>query len=103
MVVGEAGVSPLGSDHGTLPVPKTEPTSRMTVPGASDPHAVPRVRAAFGPEPNLVAGPEASPSAAIAFVRRPASVEALSLPEAEGRGPLRRVLVDRRSPKVPGR
>jgi len=66
-----AGFSPLGSDHGTLAVPKNNPINRiMMLPGASDPRAVPRVRAAFGPEPDPVAGPTANPSAAAALVDR---------------------------------
>jgi hypothetical protein len=75
----------------------------MTVLCASDPYAVLGVRTAFGLEPDLVAGPAANTSAAVALVRRLASVQALNLLDAGSGEPLRRILLDRLSPEVAGR
>lgn len=102
VVVVEAGASPLEPYNGTLAVSRIRTNTRMTVLCASDPYAVLGVQTAFGLKPDLVAGPAANTSAAVALVGRLACVPAMSLIDAHTRDALRRMLADRLSPEAKG-
>jgi hypothetical protein len=94
-VVVEAGASPLEPYNGTLALQRIQPLTRMTVLCASDPYAVVGVQTAFGLRPDLVAGPAADTTAAVALVRRLAGVPALNLMDAEARFALRDMLAEK--------
>jgi hypothetical protein len=98
VMVIEAGASPLEPYNGTLAVERILPQTRMTVLCASDPYAVVGVQGAFELKADLVSGPAANTSAAIALVRRLAGLPALSLIEARAWPALRELLIDRFGP-----
>lgn len=95
VVVIEAGASPLEPYNGTVALERILPQTRMTVLCASDPYAVVGVETAFGLKPDLVSGPAANTSAAIALVRRLAGLPALSLIESGNWPSLRKLLIER--------
>jgi hypothetical protein len=95
VVVAEAGASPLEPYNGTLAVNRIRSNTSMTLLCASDPYAVVGVQAAFGLKPDLVAGPAANTSAAVALVRRLTGVQAMNLMDVAAREPLRAMLADR--------
>jgi hypothetical protein len=91
----EAGASPLEPYNGALALARILPETRMTLLCASDPYAVVGVESAFGLKPDLVAGPAANTTAAVALVQRLAGVPALNLMDGTTRPALRAMLVDR--------
>jgi hypothetical protein len=95
VVVIESGASPLEPYNGTLALARILPATRMTLLCASDPYAVVGVQSAFGLRPDLVAGPAANTTAAVALVDRLAGVPALNLMTSDARPLLRAMLVDR--------
>lgn len=95
VVVIESGASPLEPYNGALALAKILPETRMTLLCASDPYAVVGVQSAFGLTPDLVSGPAANTTAAIALVRRLAGVSALNLMDKDARPGLRALLIDR--------
>lgn len=94
-VVIEAGASPLEPYNGDLALERILPDTRMTVLCASDPYAVVGVQSAFGLRPDLVSGPAANTTAAVALVRRLADVPALNLMDRAARPALRAMLIER--------
>jgi len=95
VVVIESGASPLEPYNGTLALARILPETRMTLLCASDPYAVVGVQIAFGLKPDLVAGPAANTTAAIALVERLAGIPALNLMDSAARPALRAMLIDR--------
>jgi hypothetical protein len=95
VVVIESGASPLEPYNGTLALARILPETRMTLLCASDPYAVVGVQIAFGLKPDLVAGPAANTTAAIALVERLAGIPALNLMDSAARPALRAMLMDR--------
>lgn len=95
VVVIEAGASPLEPYNGTLALARILPVTRMTLLCASDPYAVVGVQIAFGLKPDLVAGPAANTTAAVALVERLAGIPALNLMDSAARPALRAMLMDR--------
>lgn len=94
-VVIEAGASPLEPYNGALALDRIRPQTRMTLLCASDPYAVVGVQSAFGLKPDLVSGPAANTTAAVALVERLAGVPALNLLDTAARPALRRLLAER--------
>ena len=95
VAVIEAGASPLEPYNGATALARIRSATRMTLLCASDPYAVVGVQAAFGLTPDLVSGPAANTTAAVALVRRLAGVPALNLLDTEARAPLRAMLVEK--------
>ena len=95
VVVIESGASPLEPYNGTLALARILPETRMTLLCASDPYAVVGVQIAFGLKPDLVAGPAANTTAAVALVERLAGIPALNLMDSAARPALRAMLMDR--------
>jgi len=95
VAVIESGASPLEPYNGTLALARILPETRMILLCASDPYAVLGVQHAFGLKPDLVAGPAANTTAAVALVKRLAGVPALNLIDSEARPALRALLMDR--------
>lgn len=95
VVVIEAGASPLEPYNGDLALERIHADTRMTVLCASDPYAVVGVQSAFGLRPDVVSGPAANTTAAVALVRRLADVPALNLMDGEARPALRAMLIER--------
>jgi hypothetical protein len=95
VVLIESGASPLEPYNGALALARILPETRMTLLCASDPYAVVGVQSAFGLKPDLVSGPAANTTAAVALVQRLAGVPALNLMSGETRPALRAMLIDR--------
>lgn len=79
VVVAEAGASPLEPYCGAVAMRLLADHVRVTVLCASDPYAVMGVIAAFGKEPDLIAGRATSTEAGIALVEKLVSIPALNL------------------------
>jgi len=94
-VVIESGASPLEPYNGALALARILPDTRMTLLCASDPYAVVGVQSAFGLRPDLVSGPAANTTAAVALVQRLAGVPALNLMDRAARPALRAMLKDK--------
>jgi len=94
-VLIESGASPLEPYNGTLALARILPDTRMTLLCASDPYAVVGVQSAFGLRPDLVSGPAANTTAAVALVERLAGVPALNLMDRAARPVLRAMLIDK--------
>jgi hypothetical protein len=94
-VLIESGASPLEPYNGALALARILPETRMTLLCASDPYAVVGVQSAFGLRPDLVSGPAANTTAAVALVQRLAGVPALNLMDRAARPVLRAMLVDK--------
>jgi hypothetical protein len=99
-VVIESGASPLEPYNGALALARILPDTRMTLLCASDPYAVVGVQSAFGLRPDLVSGPAANTTAAVALVQRLAGVPALNLMDRAARPALRAMLKEKLS--LPG-
>jgi hypothetical protein len=95
VVVVESGASPLEPYNGALALARILPETRMTLLCASDPYAVVGVQSAFGLRPDLVAGPAANTTAAVALVQRLTGVPALNLMDSAARPVLRAMLSER--------
>lgn len=91
----EAGASPLEPYNGDLALARILPETRMTLLCASDPYAVLGVQSAFGLRPDLVGGPAANTTAAVALVQRLVGLPALNLLDAAARPTLRAMLAAR--------
>ncbi len=79
VVVAEAGASPLEPYNGAAAIREIGGQVRCSVLCASDPYAVTGVEHAFGFKPDMVMGPAASTSAAIALVYKLSGVPALNV------------------------
>jgi hypothetical protein len=95
VAVIESGASPLEPYNGTLALARILPETRMTLLCASDPYAVVGVQSAFGLVPDLVTGPAANTTAAVALVQRLAGLPALNLLDPGSRPTLRALLRER--------
>jgi len=93
-LVAEAGASPLEPYNGAAAIEELGNHICYRVLCASDPYAVVGVEEAFGFEPDLVTGPAASTSAAVALVRKMTGVDALNMLDPESARILRKHLYD---------
>lgn len=78
-LVAEAGASPLEPYNGDAAIAELGDTVCCTILCASDPYAVVGVTQAFGVRPDLVTGPAANTSAAVALVRKLADLPAINV------------------------
>ena len=78
-LVAEAGASPLEPYNGDAAIAELGDNIRCTILCASDPYAVVGVTQAFGIRPDLVTGPAANTSAAVALVRKLADLPAINV------------------------
>lgn len=95
VVVAEAGASPLEPYNGATACRRLAPLARLTVLCASDPYAVLGVQNAFRMAPDVVAGPAANTTAAVALVRRLTGARALNILDRAGAEELRLLLEER--------
>lgn len=94
-LVVEAGASPLEPYNGAAAIRELGENVRCAVLCASDPYAVTGVEHAFGLKPDMVAGPAASTTAAIALVEKLAGVPAINVLDPASLPALRHVLSER--------
>ena len=94
ILVAEAGASPLEPYNGAALIEELGDNIACTVLCASDPYAVVGVQQAFGLKPDLVAGPAAQTSAAVALVKKLSGLDAMNIIDPAMKGPFRDFLMD---------
>jgi len=92
ILVVEAGASPLEPYNGAAAIEELGDNIACTILCASDPYAVVGVEKAFGLRPDLVSGPAASTSAAIALVHKLTGIEAINAMDSDCLPALRQTL-----------
>ena len=92
ILVVEAGASPLEPYNGAAAIEELGDNIACTILCASDPYAVVGVEKAFGLRPDLVSGPAASTSAAIALVHKLTGIEAINAMDSDCLPALRKTL-----------
>lgn len=93
ILVAEAGASPLEPYNGAALMDELGDNIVCTILCASDPYAVVGVQQAFGLVPDLVTGPAAQTSAAVALVKKLTGLDALNIIDPTTKGAFREFLV----------